>query len=78
MPMDSPMIYTSAWSAIVPGLVRKKKPKVIWNSDTEVMIVLAEISAMMLRYVQLDLMGLKGFGQGRHPKIRKLAWIDAW
>lgn len=47
MPMDSPSIKTSAWSARVMGLVRKKKPSVMWKSEREVTIVLADMSAMI-------------------------------
>lgn len=36
-----------AWSAIVLGLVRKKKARVRWKRQMEVMMVLAEMSAMM-------------------------------
>lgn len=41
------MTQTRAWSAMVPGFVRKKKPRVMWKRETEVMIVLAEMSAMV-------------------------------
>lgn len=47
MPMDSPIIQTSAWSATVMGFVRKKKASMMWNSAREVMMVFAEIRAMM-------------------------------
>lgn len=47
MPMASPMTKTIAWSAIVPGSVRKKKASVRWKSEMEVMIVRAEMSAMV-------------------------------
>lgn len=46
-PIDSPRIQTRAWSAMVLGLVRKKKPKVRWKREREVMMVLAEMSAIM-------------------------------
>ena len=36
-----------AWSAIVAGFVRKKKPRVMWKREMEVMIVRAEMSAMV-------------------------------
>lgn len=35
------------WSARVAGLVRKKKPRVRWKRQIEVMIVLADMSAMV-------------------------------
>ena len=44
--MASPRIYTRAWSATVMGFVRKKKPSVMWKSDRDVMMVLADMSAM--------------------------------
>ena len=45
--MASPMTKTSAWSAIVAGLVRKKKARVMWKKESEVRIVFADMSAMM-------------------------------
>lgn len=53
MPIASPSMNTSAWSATVPGLVRKKKPRVMWKSDREVRIVFAEMSAMAGRRAAL-------------------------
>ncbi len=47
-PMDSPSRNTTAWSATVPGLVRKKKPRVMWKRQREVRIVLAEMSGMVV------------------------------
>lgn len=47
MPIDSPIIQTSAWSATVIGFVRKKKASVMWKSEREVRIVFAEMRAMM-------------------------------
>lgn len=44
--MDWPRIQTKAWSATVMGFVRKKKPRVMWKSEREVRIVVADISAM--------------------------------
>lgn len=44
--MASPMTNTMAWSAMVPGLVRKKKASVTWKSEMDVRIVRADISAM--------------------------------
>jgi hypothetical protein len=40
------MTYTIAWSATVPGFVRKKKPSVMWKRHSEVRIVFAEMRAM--------------------------------
>jgi len=42
-------MYTTAWSAIVPGFVKKKKPRVMWKRETEVMIVFPDINAMATR-----------------------------
>ena len=46
-PIASPIINTSVWSAIVCGFVRKKKASVTWKSDRDVMIVAAEITAIL-------------------------------
>jgi hypothetical protein len=46
-PIDSPSRDTTAWSATVPGLVRKKKPRVMWKRQSEVRIVRADMSAMV-------------------------------
>lgn len=32
----------------MPGLVRKKNPRVMWKSESDVMMVLADMSAMMV------------------------------
>jgi hypothetical protein len=50
--MASPMMYTRAWSATVAGFVMKKKPSVMWKRETDVMMVRAEMSAMVtaIRY----------------------------
>lgn len=47
MPIDSPMMNTSDWSAIDSGEVRKKKAKVRWKREREVMIVAPEMSAIL-------------------------------
>lgn len=47
MPMDEPRTHTRAWSAMVAGLVRKKKARVMWKREMEVMIVVPEMRAMM-------------------------------
>jgi hypothetical protein len=47
-PIASPIINTRVWSAMVPGLVRKKKARVMWKSEREVMIVAAEMSAILI------------------------------
>jgi hypothetical protein len=47
MPIASPRMYTSAWSAMVAGFVIKKKPKVIWKREMEVRIVRADIRAIV-------------------------------
>lgn len=44
--MDSPRAQTRAWSAMVMGFVRKKKPRVMWKSESEVMIVFADMRAI--------------------------------
>lgn len=46
-PIDSPSKKTTAWSATVAGLVRKKKPRVMWKRQREVRMVRAEMSAMV-------------------------------
>jgi hypothetical protein len=46
-PIASPSIKTRVWSAIVCGFVRKKKASVMWKSEREVMIVAAEMSAIL-------------------------------
>jgi len=54
-PIASPIINTSVWSAIVCGFVRKKKASVTWKSESEVMIVAAEITAILtLRWLNLE------------------------
>ena len=45
--IDSPRMYTTFWSAIIRGAVRKKYAAVKWNSETARMIVKGEISAMV-------------------------------
>jgi len=53
--MASPIIKTSVWSAIACGFVRKKKASVTWKSESEVMIVAAEITAILtLRLLDLE------------------------
>lgn len=47
IPMDSPRRKTRAWSDTVMGLVRKKKARVMWKSEREVRMVLADMSAMV-------------------------------
>lgn len=44
--MASPMMKTRVWSAIVWGEVRKKKARVRWKRERDVMIVLPEMSAI--------------------------------
>jgi hypothetical protein len=46
MPIASPMINTSVWSASAAGEVRKKYARVTWKSDREVMIVFPDINAI--------------------------------
>lgn len=50
MPMLSPMTKTMACSSMVRGLVRKKKARVRWKRETEVMMVLAAMSGMAGRF----------------------------
>lgn len=54
--MLCPMTCTSIWSFIVFGFVRKKKPRVRWKSDTEVMMVLEVMSAMVAGVDSIQLM----------------------
>jgi len=44
--MASPRRKTTAWSAIVLGLVRKKKPRVMWKRQREVRMVRDDMSAI--------------------------------
>jgi hypothetical protein len=46
-PIASPIMKTRVWSAIVRGFVRKKKASVMWKSDRDVMIVAAEMTAIL-------------------------------
>ena len=50
MPMLSPMTKTMACSSMVRGLVRKKKARVRWKREMEVMMVLAAMSGMAGRF----------------------------
>jgi hypothetical protein len=43
---------TRVWSAMAPGFVRKKKARVRWNRESEVMIVAAEMRAI-LKFAQV-------------------------
>ena len=43
MPIASPIMNTSVWSAIEDGFVRKKKPRVTWKRDMELMMVAPEM-----------------------------------
>ena len=45
--MLSPNRYTTAWSDTAAGLVRKKKASVRWKREREVMIVRADMSAIL-------------------------------
>jgi len=44
--MASPRRKTTAWSAMVLGLVRKKKPRVMWKRQREVRMVREDMSAI--------------------------------
>jgi hypothetical protein len=46
MPIASPIMNTSVWSAIVDGDVRKKYAMVIWKREMELMIVAPDIRAI--------------------------------
>jgi len=46
IPIASPMMKTSVWSAMESGDVRKKKARVMWKSEREVMIVAPEMTAI--------------------------------
>jgi hypothetical protein len=54
-PIACPITKTRVWSAIVAGEVRKKKARVMWKRESEVMIVEEEITAMMLSMGCFDL-----------------------
>lgn len=45
--MASPISQTTPWSAMVAGLVTKKKARVMWKRQMEVKIVLADKSPMV-------------------------------
>lgn len=47
MPMLLPRTHTSACSLMVRGLERKKKARVRWKRETEVMMVVEAIRAMV-------------------------------
>lgn len=47
IPIDSPMMKTSDCSAITIGFVRKKKARVMWKREREVMIVAPDIIPMI-------------------------------
>jgi len=49
--MASPMKNTSDWSARDPGEVRKKKARVMWKSEREVMMVAPEMTAILEVYL---------------------------
>lgn len=40
-------MFTSGKSLMVPGLVRKKKPSVMWKSERDTTMVLDEMSGML-------------------------------
>lgn len=46
MPIASPIINTSVWSAIDDGFVRKKKPMVMWKREMELMMVAPDMRPM--------------------------------
>lgn len=48
IPMLCPRTCTRIWSLMVLGFVRKKKPRVMWKRDMEVMIVLDVMRAMIV------------------------------
>ena len=47
MPIASPIINTSVWSASAAGDTRKKYASVIWKRETEVMIVFPDMRAIL-------------------------------
>lgn len=48
-PIDSPRTQTMAWSATDLGLVRKKKPRVMWKRHRDVRIVVPDMRPMVGR-----------------------------
>ena len=54
IPIASPRMYTSAWSDMVRGFVRKKKPSVMWKREMEVKMVLEDMSAMFVGMRRCD------------------------
>lgn len=47
MRIDSPTMKTKLWSAIVTGEVRKKKASVMWNRDSDRIMVGPEIIGIL-------------------------------
>jgi hypothetical protein len=47
MPIASPIMKTSVWSATVDGDVRKKKAKVMWKREMELMMVAPDMRPMV-------------------------------
>lgn len=47
MPIASPIINTSVWSASAAGDTRKKYASVMWKRDREVMIVFPDMRAIL-------------------------------
>jgi hypothetical protein len=54
MPMLSPRVHTSVWSSMVLGLVRKNQARVRWKRETEVMMVVDEMSAMTIAFLRIS------------------------
>lgn len=50
MPIASPIMKTRAWSARDSGDVRKKKARVMWKREREVIIVAPEITPILPVY----------------------------
>ena len=60
MPIAPPSMFTSGRSLMVPGLVRKKKPSVMWKSEREVTMVFVEMSGMLAVAEPLLFVGVRG------------------
>lgn len=75
MPIASPIINTSVWSAIDDGFVRKKKPIVMWKREMELIMVAPDMRPMAAVVEELfdggeavvSVFGLSCFCFGQQP-----------
>lgn len=59
MPIASPMINTSVWSAMDDGFVRKKYAKVMWKREIELIMVAPEMRPMAAVAEKLQVLGME-------------------